>query len=234
VRRHARYAVLVSLLEGRSNMEFAGDTSGDTATIRWNVGREQASRGSSSSLLDMAENWEEELTGEDYLIGYATRDAYGVPLNIMGHRSEEFFSALGRIVSLTATLENKILGFLQYLVGRSQQAHTELSVGRLIDMALKELHRLPPDDREFAEEFLGEAKAITTKRNDYVHNMWTAKGDGSYYGWRVPTKKDAKPVDMLVTMNEMRADLGRLVVLLETKRLHRFQGLVSGGQHLRP
>ena len=182
----------------------------------------------------MAEDREDELTDEDYLIGYTTPDSYGVPLNIMGHRSEEFFSALGRIVSLTAILENKILGFLQYLVGRSQQAHTKLSVGRLIDMASKELHRLPTDDREFADEFLGEAKAITTKRNDYVHNMWTAKGDGSFYGWRVPAKKDAKPLDMLVTIEEMRADLRRLVELLDTKRLHRFQGLVSGGQHLRP
>ncbi len=120
----------------------------------------------SSSLFEVAEGWEGELAEEDYLIGYATPDAYGVPLNIIGNRSEEFFAALGRIVGLGATLENKILGFLQYLVGRDQQAHTELSVSRLIEMALKELHRLPQAERKFAEEFLADAKAITTKRND--------------------------------------------------------------------
>ena len=47
-------------------------------------------------------------------------DRYGVPSNITGRHSEDFFSTLGRIVSLAAILENKILSFYQYLVGRSQ------------------------------------------------------------------------------------------------------------------
>jgi hypothetical protein len=180
----------------------------------------------------MAQDWEETLSEADYLSGYAAPDAYGVPLNIMGNRSEEFFAAMGRIVGLGAILENKILGFLQYLIGRDQQAHTELSVSRLIDMALKELHRLPDADREFAEAFLVDARAITLARNDYVHNQWQAKGDDTFYGWRIPMKKGATPVEMSVTLNDLRADIGRLVALLETTRLHRFQGLVAGGQHL--
>lgn len=181
----------------------------------------------------MADGWEEKLTDADYLIAYATPDPYGVPLNIMGNRSEEFFAALGRIVGLGATLENKILGFLQYLVGRDQQAHTQLNVSRLIDMALKEPHRLPQVDRRFAEEFLAEAKTITTTRNHYVHNLWQAKGNGRFYGWRIPMKKGATAVDMVITLDDMRADIARLVALLESKRLQRFQGLVSGGQHLK-
>lgn len=156
-----------------------------------------------------------ELTEQDYLIGSATPDAYGVPLNIMGNRSEEFFAAMGRIVGLGAILENKILGFLQYLVGRDQHAHTELSVSRIIDMALKELHRLPQVDREFAREFLTDAKAITIKRNDYVHNQWQAKGDGRFYGWRIPLKKGATAVDMVITLADMYADIARLVALLK-------------------
>lgn len=181
----------------------------------------------------MAEDCNEELGEHDYLMGYAATDAYGVPLNIMGNRSEEFFAAMGRIVGLGAILENKILGFVQYLVGRDQQAHTKPSVARLIDMALKELHRLPQTDRKFADEFLAEAKAITTRRNDYVHNQWQAKGSGRFYGWRIPMKTGATAVDMVITLDDMRADIARLVALLETKRLHRFQGLVSGGEHLK-
>jgi hypothetical protein len=182
----------------------------------------------------MAHEWEETLSEADYLSGYAAPDAYGVPLNIMGNRSEEFFAAMGRIVGLGAILENKILGFLQYLIGRDQQGHTELSVSRLIDMALRELHRLPEVDRDFAEAFLLEAKAITIVRNNYVHNQWQAKGEDSFYGWRIPMKKGAVPVEMTVTLNDLRVDIGRLVGLLETRRLHRFQGLVAGGQHLTP
>ena len=36
----------------------------------------------------------------------------------------------------------------------------------------------------------------------------------------------------LITMDDMRDDLGRLVALLEVNRLNRFLGLVAGGQHL--
>ena len=59
-------------------------------------------------------------------------DDFGVPLNIMGRHPEDFFSILGRIVALAAILENKILVFYRYLVGRRQEDHTELAVGRLI------------------------------------------------------------------------------------------------------
>jgi len=129
-------------------------------------------------------------------------DDFGVPLNIMGRHPEDFFSILGRIVALAAILENKILVFYQYLVGRRQDDHTELAVRRLIANALQELHRLPPAEGDLATEWLLEAKEITAKRNDYVHNMWPAQGDG------------------------------RLVALLRVNRLNRILGLVSGGQHL--
>ena len=71
-------------------------------------------------------------------------DDFGVPLNITGRHAEDFFSVLGRIVALAAILENRILVFYQYLVGRRQDEHTELAVGQLITKALKELHQLRP------------------------------------------------------------------------------------------
>jgi hypothetical protein len=107
-------------------------------------------------------------------------------------------------------------------------------VGQLIANALQQLHRLPPADRELAEEFLLEAKAITDKRNDYVHNLWPAQGDGRLFGWRAVSKKKAETASITTegTLNEMRDDLMRLVDLLEVNRLNRFLGLVSGAQHL--
>jgi hypothetical protein len=118
----------------------------------------------------MAEDLDDELNADDLFIGMSVTDAYGVPLNIMGRHPEEFFSVLGRIVSLAATLENKILSFYQYLVGRSQTEHSELSVSLHIDKSLKELQRLKEQERlprgevELAERWLLEAKAITRKR----------------------------------------------------------------------
>jgi hypothetical protein len=178
----------------------------------------------------MAEDWGD----EEFVTDRVTPDRFGVPPNLMGRHPEEFFSILGRIVALAAILENKILVFYQYLVGRRQDEHTGLFVGQLIANALQQLHRLPPADRELAEEFLLEAKAITDKRNDYVHNLWPAQGDGRLFGWRAVSKKKAETASITTegTLNEMRDDLMRLVDLLEVNRLNRFLGLVSGAQHL--
>ncbi len=85
-------------------------------------------------------------------------DDFGVPLNITGRHPEDFFSVLGRIVALAAILENRILVFYKYLVGRRRDEHTALAVGQLITKALKELHRLPPPEAELAKEWLLEAR----------------------------------------------------------------------------
>jgi hypothetical protein len=187
----------------------------------------------------VAEDLDDHLDAEDFFIAMSASDAYGVPLNIMGRHPEEFFSILGRIVSLSSTLENKILSFYQYLVGRSQTEHSELSVSQHIAKSLrelrrlKELERLPQHEVELAEQWLLEAKAITRRRNDYVHSLWPAQGDGRLFGWRVLQRKGGVVEFVTLTQNDMRSDLNRLVVLLEVSRLHRFLGLVSGGQHLR-
>lgn len=178
----------------------------------------------------MAEDWDD----EEFVTDRFSPDRFGVPPNLMGRHPEEFFSILGRIVALAAILENKILVFYQYLVGRRQDEHTGLFVGQLIANALQQLHRLPPADRDLAEQFLLEAKAITDMRNDYVHNLWPAQGDGSLFGWRAVSKKKAESASITTegTLNEMRDDLMRLVDVLEVNRLNRFLGLVSSGQHL--
>jgi len=186
----------------------------------------------------MAGNLGDELDAEDFFSGMGGTDAYGVPFNIMGRPPEEFFSMLGRIVSLAAILENKILSFYQYLVGRSQTAHTELSVSQHIAKSLQELHRLKQLERlaqgevELAEQWLLEAKAITRRRNDYVHSLWPAQGGGTLFGRRVLQRNGGVVESVELTQDDMRNDLNRLTALLEINRLHRFLGLVSGGQPL--
>jgi hypothetical protein len=178
----------------------------------------------------MTEDWSD----EDFVTDRGASDQFGVPANLMGRHPEEFFSILGRIVALSAILENKVLVFYQCVVGRRQDEHTALSMGQLIGKALQELQRLPPRDRQLAEDFLVEAKSITDKRNDYVHNLWPAQGDGRLFGWRAVSKKKAPAASITTEGNleEMRHDLLRLVDLLEVDRLNRFLGLVSGDRHL--
>lgn len=172
------------------------------------------------------------------VIGMNEPDTFGVPPNIMGRHPGEFFSILGRIVSLAAILENKILSFYQYLVGRSQAEHSELSVSEHIAKSLnelqrlKELNRLPQGEVELAQQWLLEAKALTRRRNDYVHSLWPAQGGGQLFGWRVLRAKGGVVESVKLTQDDMRSDLNRLVALLEVNHLNRFLGLVSAGQHL--
>jgi hypothetical protein len=183
----------------------------------------------------MAEDWGGALIEEDFVFDHAGSDQFGVPSNIMGRHDEEFFSMLGRIVALAAILEYKVLVFYQYLVGRRQDVFTELTVSKLIAAAQAELHRLnAPEDHQLAQEFLLEARAVTHKRNSYVHNLWPAQSGRRMFGWRMPPKKNAtEPIITEGTLDEMRDDLERLVALLEVNRLNRILGVVSGGQHLR-
>jgi hypothetical protein len=184
--------------------------------------------------LAVTEDWEE-MTEEDFLIEQVTVDDFGVPSNIMGPHPEEFFSILGRIVSLAATLENKTLGFYQDLVGSTQEEHIELPVSKLIEKSLKELRRLPPAGAELARGWLLDARGITRRRNDYVHSLWPAQTGGKLFGWRMRRRKDGGSLEIVkLTHDDMQEDLNRLVALLEVKRLQRFLGLVSGRQHLQP
>jgi hypothetical protein len=167
----------------------------------------------------------------DYVV---TRDPFGVPSNLMGHHPEEFFSMLGRIVALSASLEYRLLSFYQSLAGRDQNAFIELSVSRVIAGARKELHRLAdPEERRMAAEYLDEAETITKRRNDYVHNLWPAQPGGCTFGWRRPQKKGVTGTIIVKgTLEEMSDDLNRLVVFLEVRDQHRIYGLVSSSRHL--
>jgi hypothetical protein len=166
------------------------------------------------------------------MTGRGRTDDFGVPLNIMGRHPEEFISMMGRIVTASATLEHQVLVFYQYLVGRDQTAYTDWSMSKLIGHARTELKRLPAPDAGLARQWLREADEIRKVRNDYVHNLWPAQGGGRLFGWRVSNRSKKASITAEKTMDDMRADLDRLIELLRVARLHRIQGLVSGGQHL--
>lgn len=182
----------------------------------------------------MADGWEEELTEGDFLTEYLTVDAYGVPSNLLGRHSEDLFPMVGRIVMLSATLENRLLSICQYLKGASQNEYTNWSVSRLIKGCREELYRLDsrPDHREAMETFLDNAAGIIERRNHYVHNLWPAQASGKMWGWR--PSRDGRVLEMITvetTLAEIRADLDVLVALLEVNRLNGLISLASSTRH---
>jgi hypothetical protein len=146
----------------------------------------------------MSEDWSGAPDHEP-LTGWAAQDQFGVPLNVTGRHSENFYSMLGRIVSLAAILENKTLGFYQDLAGGTQDDFIELSISALIAKSLAELHRLPEADADFARQWM----------------------------------KDGTTKIVRLTLDDMHADLQRVVALLDSRRLLRFQGLVSARRHFK-
>ncbi|MBV8998239.1 MAG: hypothetical protein JO304_04210, partial [Solirubrobacterales bacterium] len=74
----------------------------------------------------MAEDWDNALGKDDFIVRAVTVDDYGVPSNLMGTHHEDFFALLGRIVALSAVLENHVLVIYQFLVGAAQGEHTNV------------------------------------------------------------------------------------------------------------
>lgn len=178
----------------------------------------------------MADDQDDELADVELLIERAAPDRFGVPSNLMGRQHEDFFSILGRIVALSATLENHALVMYQTLVGAGQNEFTGLSAKQLIDRCVKELHRLDsrPDDRQLVETFLGDADTAFRRRNDYVHNLWPAQSGGRLFGWRPPREKGVQEaITVEATLADMHADLASLIGLLELRHWHRLLSIVS-------
>jgi hypothetical protein len=164
------------------------------------------------------------------MIHAVTVDEYGVPSNLMGPHHEDFFALLGRIVALSASLENHVLVIYQSLVGAAQNDHTNVPAGKLLERCRKELHRLGgrPSDCELLEMFLSKAEAIIERRNHYVHNLWPAQPGGRLFGWRPPRAKGAQEaITIEATLSEMRSDLASLVDLLNVRYWHQLLSVVS-------
>lgn len=134
----------------------------------------------------MVDDWDQDFEEDGSLEEYVAVDDFGVPSNLLGRHDEALFSMVGRIVMLSATLENRLLTIYQALKGAAQNEYTNLSMGRLISGSSDELHRLDrrPDHRQMLETFLAEAKAVIERRNHYVHNLWPAQACGTMWGWR--------------------------------------------------
>ena len=140
---------------------------------------------------------------------------------------------MGRIVMLSATLENRLLSIYQALVVAAQSEHTNVPVGKLIKRCGDELHRLDsrPEHRLLLETFLADAKAIIERRNHYVHNLWPAQAGDKLWGWRPSRDKNVlEAVTVETTLGEMRADLEALVALLEVNRVNGLISIVSSGR----
>lgn len=124
------------------------------------------------------------------MTGAAHADRSKIPERFFGDLCDEFYTAVGRIANLSALLENHLLALYQALANLQQDEHSRMAASDLCAKAEAETRRLLADDLLSTEaagtlqEYLSAAESALESRNGYVHNMWSAKADGTIYGWR--------------------------------------------------
>jgi len=143
-------------------------------------------------------------------------DGFGVPDSLLGPHPEEFYGAVGRVVCLTALLEDRLLALLLAI----RRAPRSKYVKKPVSGILKELRGATgsPSWSGFAG-YLDKAEKATAFRNDIAHNLWPAQGDGTLFGHRPDRGEDGllgKSQTMTISMAVIREHIGLLVDLLTT------------------
>lgn len=144
-------------------------------------------------------------------------DRFGVPDNLMGPHPDDFFGRVGRVVTLSALLENRLLGLVQLQAGPQHPPLNKLPPSKLIAKGREHLDCFAdPTDLVLAKEFFTRAKQAMEKRNDVVHNLWPAQDDGTLFGWRIShdqpilypaiTTEHMELQELVITLVELLAD----------------------------
>lgn len=120
-----------------------------------------------------------------YLVG-GEPDTYGVPANILGRHPESVYGLAGRIVMLSALLEDRQRTLLQTLndvPGTEYAGEPARAVVRRLRGAVAVAAALV-SEWHGAERLLERSGAAFEFRNAVVHNLWPAQPDGSLFGHR--------------------------------------------------
>ena len=150
-------------------------------------------------------------------------DRFGVPDNMFGPHEDDFYGAMGRVVLLASLLEHHVRTLATKLVVRDADGSAELSISRIITRSKDGLSRIEnSNDRHAVADFLAKAKALSEKRNFYIHSIWPAQQDGSLFGWKPePWESNAR-----IDVDQMLSDVSEFVEL--NQKWHRIWPIVSG------
>lgn len=139
-------------------------------------------------------------------------DRFGVPDNMFGPMPEDFYAAVGRVVLIAALLDVKLADLLNTLDRVPQTTHAGKHGAELVKSALKSLESTHPALRDPGEAVLVEARDALDRRNDVVHNVWTAPTSDTAYGWRaVHRSKRSEPHQPHIGTTMALADLSDFI-----------------------
>lgn len=159
------------------------------------------------------------------------RDRFGIPDDMLGQHPEEFYGAVGRIVTLSALLENGLLAQVEKLKSNAQHSFAKMSATDLVAEGRRQLPRF--DDaaqRARAENFFTDVDRALKDRNDVAHNLWPAQPEGDLFGWR-PSRNKVSAGDRRGTQITP-TDMAALLSLIQTFVRLVQEGPAIGGSHL--
>lgn len=155
-----------------------------------------------------------------------TVDDWGVPSLIFGPHPEAFWGGMGRVASLSALLEDRLLTLLTSLRGEAADASPPPAMGVLLSR-LENERDARTDLAAWADfgEYLVRARRCANYRNDLIHSIWPVQPGGRIlFGHRLRALPRAERTEdgplaerKLVTTNldELRSIVSDLVVLTD-------------------
>lgn len=156
-----------------------------------------------------------------------TADDFGVPSRLLGQQSADFFQLLGRIVALSALLEELVRQMAAELQVAEATSGRPAAVSRLIDRcrdAIAKFGAAPPSVGQWIED----AGAATLRRNEYVHSLWPAQGGDLLFGWRPALDSGGHgAVTVRKDLDEMKRDLAEIIRLVDQDRFLNMSSWVS-------
>lgn len=98
-------------------------------------------------------------------------DEWVIPDRILGPMLDEFFGAVGGVVTLSALLEDRLRVLLQTSTFAPQTGYARDSPARLISNLRRYIARLPDDGANVAA-YLDDIRVALDRRNELVHSLW--------------------------------------------------------------
>ncbi|WP_020691793.1 hypothetical protein [Aeromicrobium massiliense] len=151
-------------------------------------------------------------------------DKYGLPQGVLGPLPDDFFSCLGRVVCVSAVLEQQLEALYEQMALRGSPVGKQLPASECVQRCLKLVEELPAYARPRVHEYLVAVEGVLDKRNSLVHSAYPTATDGTVWGHK-PSRKsaggsfDAITIDvpaLIVAIGEMgnlATDFGSVLAL---------------------
>lgn len=136
-------------------------------------------------------------------------DDFGVPGNAFGYVPEDFIRALGRVVMLSALVENLFSHVIMTLAGVSEEKIAGQPMGQLIAEFDRIAGYRTPTTHLL--EVKAEVESLLERRNELVHSLWPRHSPDGTRGWRPVTARKREGDEYIKWIEVSDVDLRQLI-----------------------